>query len=645
MKRYLVGSILLVAILILVLGIVSSSFAQKKYNEAPMLAELVAAGKLPPVEQRLPKNPEVMPVLKEIGTYGGTLRFAELGWQVNVCFANLENLIGSWPVFSDNLFPSLVESYEASADATTFTFRLREGMKWSDGVPVTTEDVLFKWEDVLLNKDLTPVFPADLKVKGKEPTLDVIDKYTFRIKFPSSYGSFPALLSYHYNHYTMLMLPKHYMKQFHPRYTPMDKLEPLIKQEGYEKGEWWKLFNRKADGLLTWHVNADVGAPVLTPWMIEKLVSPTIRTFVRNPYYWKVDRAGNQLPYIDKLYAELFKDSKLILPKVIAGEVDLQPEMIKFSDLPIVNQYARKGGYKIMIFQNWMSTWVEYFPNLTYTEDPVWRKIINDVRFRQALSLAIDRKNISATIFLGYADPEQGQASLLPDSRYMVPGAVGAYTEYDPERANRLLDEMGLKRGPDGIRIRPDGKKLTLPIEFFEVNPYGVPVTEMVVKYWRDIGIDATMKVVLSSLWFQNEAANKNIMSVWHAAGVTDKEFRVGKCERIIPNATWASFGPLWARWYVTDGKEGEEPPKEIKDLLKWGDTLKLSSDPQEVLEAGRGIVRSQMENLWRIGAAGSAPVVCIINEKLGNMPEKSPDPTVLTMSTNFIVEQAFFKK
>jgi len=641
-RKFLIGFILVVFCVSMILGAIPISFAQEKYKEAPMFTDLVKTGKLPPVEERLPENPRVVKVRKEIGKYGGVIRYAELGWQVNVCFSNLEPLIEGDPTFSTNLVPNLLEKFEADKDYKTFTFYLRKGMRWSDGVPVTTDDVLFTWNDVYLNKELTPVFPRDLTVRGKMPTLEIIDKYSFRIKFPESYGSFLQWVSYHYRNYTWILLPSHYMKKFHVKYTPLTKLAPLIKKEGYGKGEWYKLFNKKQSGLSPWDINADKDAPVLTPWKFEKLLAPNVRSFVRNPYYWKVDEAGNQLPYIDGIRAELFKDSKVILSKVLAGEVDLQPEMVSFKDLPIVKEFAEANGYKIMIFHNWMGTWVQYFPNLT-NPDPVWRKIINDVRFRQALSLAIDRKAICDTIFLGFAKPVQ--VSLLENSKFVEPEFFTAYAEYNPKKAESLLDEMGLKRGPDGWRVRPDGKRLTLPVEFFEVNPYGVPVTEMVVKYWRDIGIDASMKIILSTLWFTKNEANETVMSVWHACAATDKE--------VILNGSWLTpavwgtitgWGPLWAKWYLTGGKEGEEPPPKIKELFNYRDTMLYSPDPKEVEKAGKALCRSQAENIWRIGV-GDAPVVCIINKDLGNMPEKTPDPDVLTMSVNYDIEQAFWKK
>jgi len=627
-------TVILLTGLICLLGVTALA-----YNEAPMLKTMVAAGELPPVEERLPKNPMVVKVLNEIGTYGGTIRFAEMGWLVDIFAANVEPLVTGEPSFSDNIIPNLVEKVETSPDATTFTFRMREGLKWSDGVPVTTDDVLFKWEDVLLNETLSPVFPSSLQIEGERATLEVIDKYTFRIKFPSSYGSYLPYLSWLFSDYGGYMLPKHYLKRFHIKYTPLEDLEPLIKEEGYGKGEWWKLFNRKVSGLNIWDVNVDIGAPTLRPWMIEKKISAKIKTFVRNPYYWKVDEAGNQLPYTDRIQSELFSEPDIILSKIMAGEVDLVPEMAKFSDLPMLKQYAERGGYKTMVFGNNMGTWVTYFFNYTYDEDSTLREIINDDRFRQALSLAIDRETICDIIFLGFADPVQ---TTLLGTKYTEPSTRESYAEYDPENANKLLDEMGLKRGSDGIRRRPDGKNLALPIEFFEMNPYVLPVTEMVVQYWRDIGIDVSMKLITGTLWNQNHVANKTLVSVWHDDGATDLDFRFLAGNWYTPSGR--AFGYKWNRWWVTNGQEGEEPPELIKQLIEWGDILKFSMDEEEVLNAGKQLVRSQAEHVWRIGV-GSTPVICIIKEGLGNMPEKSPDPTVLTMSTVYDLEQAFWKK
>ncbi len=648
MRRILVSLLVVSLLMSLFLGFVSISFAQKKYNEAPMLAELVKAGKLPPVEQRLPKNPMVMPLYfqKQIGRYGGTLKLIQVLWRADLSFVMTERFVTADPMLSDNFIPEILESFDVSSDSRIFTFKIREGLKWSDGVAVTTEDVLFTWEDVLLNKQITPVFPPDLTVSGEVPALEIVDKYTFKIKFPKSYGTFIERLSMWHSagdYSTLFLLPKHYLKQFHIKYTPQSELEKVLKEEGYGKDEWWKLFNRKVAGTRPWDNEPDIGAPGLYPWIAEKKLTPTMYSYVRNPYYYKVDPQGNQLPYIDRVYHDLLKETKLVLPKVIAGEVDYERGFLKFSDIPVLKQYAKNRGYRIMITTRDLGTWVQFFFNLTYDKDPVLAKIIHDERFRKAMSLAIDRKAISSSIFFGYAEPYQ--ASLFPDSRYMVPGALEAYAKYDVRTANKLLDEMGLKRGPDGFRLRPDGKKLSIPLEYFEVNSYQAPVTEMVVKYWRNIGVEVVPKMITGSLWTQRNEANETVMTSWHQCSSTDPEFtgNAGGWFTIgAPTFYGNAVAPLWSRWFRTEGKEGKEPPKEIKEIVGWGEILRYSPNPKERVEAGKKLVQSQAEKVWRIGVC-SAPFVAIINDKLRNVPEKGPD--VHSCFVLFAAEQIFFSK
>lgn len=637
MLRKLVWSVVVLSLVLgLILGSVPISFSQKKYNEAPMLAELVKAGKLPPVEQRLPKRPKVMKVWKEIGQYGGTIQIAHIGWSCGLWQANREPLMECYPYFTDRVQPNILEKLESSKDGKTFTFYLREGMKWSDGTPVTTDDVKFTWEDVINNKDITPYFPTWLTVKGGRPTLEILDKYTFRLKFPSPYGLFPLRL-HGYDLHATFLLPSHYFKKFHIKYTSTKDLEPLIKKEGYQPDEWYKLFNRRLEGATVWNIQqSDVGAPTLTPWVVKEKPSPTIVILERNPYYWKVDERGNQLPYIDRIRMEQVTDAKMITAKIIAGEENLDRINTSLTEIALYKQHEKEKGYRVVLMDSEVDTWVQYFPNLTH-KDPVWRKIINDIRFRQALSLAINREEINKTIFLGLGTP--GQASLRKGSRYSKDEYDKVYAEYNPEKANKLLDEMGLKRGPDGIRIRPDGKKLTIPIEYFEVNRYVGPGTEMVIQYWREIGIEATMKLIEGSLWYQRQEANETVMSVWHACHATDDVFPSNPFW-FVPYGS-PSWAPLWQRWYATGGKEGEEPPKEVKDLFRWYEIMQETTDPAMRIKAGQQITRMQAEKLYRIGI-GSCPSVAIVGANMGNVPE---DPSVPSLWLTWNAEQLFFKK
>lgn len=620
------------------LGMVVSSLAMD-YNEAPMLRTKVAAGELPPVEERLPESPKVVEVTEEVGQYGGTLRMVH-SWvdsSPEMRMFNVEFLLESYPFpafDADKILPGIIESWEVS-EGKVFTFSLRKGMKWSDGVPLTTEDVRFVYEDFIGNETLTPVFPTWLMSGGEPAKLEVIDDYTFRLRFAEPYGLFSLMLQSHdKGGYNNLILPSHYMKQFHIEYTSLEEMEPLLEEEELHQGEWWVLFGQKNDAD-AWNVGADIGFPTLHPWMVVDRPSPGITIFERNPYYWKVDPDGNQLPYVDRIRMELVADPEMVTMKIVAGEVDFTCGAggLLLSDLPLYKENEVEGYKTLLIPSTAIVSPVNYFPNLTHP-DLVWRKVIQDPRFRRALSLGINRGELKETVFLGMGVPVQGTD--LPGSPFMEEGFAEAYIDYDPVEANRLLDEMGLdKRDTADWRLRPDGKRLRLPIEFFEVNPNLVPVTELVVEYWRDLGIETTMKLVEIGLWFERQNANENIMSVWHLdlvrPGVPFFWF--------IPFYPGIGWAPLWRQWYRTDGKEGEEPSAEVKRLFELFDLVKRTASDEERIKAGKEILRSQAENIWTIGTVGQVPAPVIVAENLENVPGWS----ICTQWGLTLAEQVFF--
>jgi peptide/nickel transport system substrate-binding protein len=514
MKRYIVGLVVLSLVFSMFVGFGSVSFAQKKYNEAPMLAELVRAGKIPPVEERLPKKPFVVGpgVLLpkgdldfEIGRYGGTMRLIHHMPDLELSFfiMNNEPLVSCPGITGANIQGNIVESYKVSPDWKTFTFKLREGLKWSDGVPVTTEDVQFTYEDFLLNEQLTPFFPTYLRSgnrsDGKPMKLEIIDKYTFRISFDEPYGGFLTQLAINgWRSYTDLLKPKHYLKQFHIKYTPVDKMEPFLKEEQLSKDEWNKLFNLRDCTIWEMAQKYAVYMPYLTPW-IPVQITTQYKVLERNPYYFKVDTAGNQLPYIDKLASTLVSDLEMANLRIIAGEADHSYEYATFKNMPLYLQNAEKGNYRVILYDLHRTT-ADPVLNLTYP-DPTWRKIVRDVRFRRALNMAINRKELIDTVYYGYAS--------LPTS---VP------SEYNPKKAEQILDSIGLnKRDKDGWRLGPDGKRFTIEIEYFVHFEEQKMTAELVAEYWKKIGIMTTTKVIEPGLWGQRLGANelKATMYMW----------------------------------------------------------------------------------------------------------------------------------
>jgi len=621
----------------LFLGFGKISFAQKrKFNEAPMLAELVKAGKLPPVEERLPKEPFVVGpgvlIPKEdlpdwkVGEYGGTIRMVHpwTKWCGDTYIMMREPLLMAPGLTTEGIRGNILKDFKVSKDRKTFTFYMREGLKWSDGHPVTTEDVLFAYEDVLLNEKLTPIFPAWLRAggrsDGKPMKLEVLDKYTFRVSFDEPYGKFLVMLAINgWPGYATFIRPKHYLKQFHIKYTPLEKLEPLIKKEGLGEKEWWNLFNRMNFG--DWPPPDEpkaIGFPFLTPWIPVKY-EKGITIYERNPYYFKVDTAGNQLPYVDYVQQELVQDVQMVAMKTITGEVDLSREKASLADLPLYKKNAEKGGYQIVLLDNHVSP-VDVLINLTY-EDPVWRKLVKDIRFRKALSLGINRQEIIQNVFYGFAS--------LPT---IMPG------EYDPKEANKLLDDVGLKkRSPEGWRLRPDGKPLEI---FFEICPHWaeiVPTAQIVMEHWKNLGIKTSMKTVDAALWGQDLEANKVMAIVINTSPMLWKDF-------IWPDyrVDWFNYqAPLWRRWYTTGGKEGEEPWPEAKRLQSlYSQLLKAIPGTPEDKRLTNEILSLVKKNYFFFNTVGDNKLPFIVSAKLRNIPKSG-----FGIAANYSAEQFFFVK
>jgi len=593
-----------------------------KYNEAPMLKVKVAAGEVPPVEERLPENPLVMEPWKEIGKYGGTLETVDISptWNSIIRHVNDSPLLELPPdsryhrynPMGAEIHPGILDRWEMSEDGKVWTFRIRKGLKWSDGIPVTTEDVRYTIEDVYFNKEITPVFPEWLGWGGEPPELKIMDDYTFRLKFVKPYGLFLPNPQSHGRSYRELISPSHYLKQFHVKYTPLDKLEPVMKEYGYSKEEWGRFYNFMdpfgQDGTYVLGVGDPVKHPVLNPWRVVSHPKPEEWILERNPYYYKVDTEGNQLPYIDRIHFSVLNDREMITMKILTGEVDIEGGYYaRLSDYPLFMENREKGSYEVMLLRDTWDYSLIYFLNLC-PEDLVLRKIVQDVRFRQALSLALDREEIRESIFLGFGRPAQWapvQGSVFYEEEFEK-----AYVEYNPEKANALLDEMGLKWDENHeYRLRPDGERLTLPFIYYEVFPSCTPGAELAHEYWEEIGISVPVRLV-DNYWTLF-GANKTVVTDWaDAASVLPHWFAAG----------FQTTTSLWWQWYITGGKEGVEPIPAAKRVYEMRDRMYSTPSEEERMKAAKELFRLQAENLWVIGTVVSVPVPVIYSKKLGNI-------------------------
>ncbi len=593
------------------------------YNEAPMLAELVKAGKLPPVEDRLPEDPLVMPVAEEIGQYGGTWRRAYKGisdrWGTEKIV--VENLL-MWRMpegGSISVGLNAVSKWEASPDASEYTWYLRKGIKWSDGTPLlASTDAKFWYED-LYNTDLASTYGvSDTKmvINEKKMVVDVVDDFTIKTTFGGPNPLVPIFVCNGLGHYMGSrgpgwFAPAHYLKQFHPKYAKKEDLDALVKQ--FDLASVDELLTTQKPSTFFFE-NENV--PVIHAWkgVNNPRTSQDLYITERNPYYWKVDQEGNQLPYLDRVTYRFFDNTETLNFWLISGEIDCQNRHIAAADYTLFKENEARGDYRTIL-------WVEaatqsYFISSSFDADPVLHDILNDVRFRQAFSLAINRAEVNEIVFQGQYEPRQAcPVSGSPDwdadwEQY--------YTEYDPDRANQLLDEMGLdKKGSDGIRLRSDGKPLEIVLEYATVNFAGpADMHQFTAEYLQAVGVKLILRAVERSLWEKDQDDNVIQIDSW----VRDRS----AIPMVDPGAflDGGAYG-LWGTWLDTGGKDGVEPPQDhpiryARDL--WakvraeGNEAKRNALWQELLDFNK-------ENLWVVGVCGEAPAILITKNNFRNVP------------------------
>jgi peptide/nickel transport system substrate-binding protein len=587
--------------------------SENKYKEAPMLAKLVAAGSLPPVDQRLPKNPRVLPVYEKIGTYGGTLHRSYSGigdkW-------GYEKLVTEHPVkwyvtLPDKfeLVPNWVDDVKVSPDSTTFTFHIREGLKWSDGVEVTTDDVQFWYEDVFQNTDILPNPPDTLVAGGKPITVDIKDKYTFDAKFSVPNPLFLNSLAQNSTEPGLMkpgfILPAHYLKKFLPKYTSQADLDKIVAEKQVKS--WKELWGSNGAIQSEW-LNPDL--PVLTAWKVKVPPPAQQIVFERNPYYFVVDPEGNQLPYIDQITADLSQDQETTNLWTVQGKLDAQMRGIT-GDGALLKQNEAKGNYRTVMYGTTQMRVI--FPNLN-VEDPVLNKLYNTSDFRQALNIALNREEIQQIAWNGFGKPRQ--ASPVPGTPYYDPEFETKWTQYDKDTANKLLDGLGLtQKDSAGYRLRPDGKRISITAIYVDKCDF----CESVQKYWKDIGIEFLPKAVERSLFDQLMKNGKADMLVWWWD--RNNLIEADPSNYLGTDDLWA---PLWGKWFKSNGKEGQEPPQDHPIRQIW-DAWKRASSATTAEDARKAIqemVTIHKENVWVIGLVGEDPVFGVVSNHLHNFPD-----------------------
>ena len=609
------------SIIVLVLGIalvLSFSFASaQRYNEAPMLAAMVKAGNLPPVEQRLPKEPLVVTPIDGIGKYGGTLRHADgdsrYAWSTVTLrtsglfrynFANSEVIL------------DMAKSYNFTRDLKTLTIELREGHKWSDGAPFTTDDIIFWWEDFILNEELTPAVPAFWRPGGEPAVFKKISPTKFSITFAVPY---PVVIDRmgrpRYSSDPWTILPKHWIKKWHIKYN--SKANELAKEEGFEK--WSEAFQKHKTQI---GQIFEPGRPMLWIWVPERR-SANRFVAVRNPYFHQVDTAGNQLPYIDRVEIELTESKDIIGLKASSGELDFETYYLDFKDMPVYKQGEAKGNYRTLMNGSLRTTVAGMALNRT-TKDPVLRDLFNKLDYRIAMSIAINRNAINEAIYFGLAKPYQW--TVHPGMSFFKKEWATAHTEYDPGRANRMFDSLGLtNKDRDGFRLRSDGKgRISMLVEIHvPVEGAKIEIMEMVKADLEKVGLEIIIKTVDTAVLNQKNLNNETEIIVTHAGRGT-LYGRANPNNIAFQTPQWNNWASQWTKWIISDGKDGIEPPAEIKrqnDLFN--QFLQTAPGTREYDRLGEQYFDYFATQLPIIGTVGLNPRPLVVSNRLHNVPEE----------------------
>ena len=611
--------------------ILDPALIPKKFQEAPALAELVKAGKLPPVEARVPAEPLVLKPLNEIGKYGGTWRraFTGPGDVENANRINASDKLLFWDADGSKIVPSVAKSWQMAEDGKSFSIVLRKGMKWSDGAPFTADDFVFWFEDLYNNREIVPTPIPDMTPQGKPGRLVKVDETNVRFEFDVPYFLFEEMMAgdtligggqsvrqsqkFSYGAYA----PAHYLKQFLPKYSSVDAVNAQAKAAGFEN--WLQLLHFKKD----WSLNPEL--PTLGAWRTVRPINTPVWLLERNPFYYVVDTAGNQLPYLDKVQLSLAEDLEVINLRAMAGEYDMQERHIDLGKLPVILDNQAKGNYTVHLDLAYGGSDTVLQINQSFKSDPEIRKWLTNADFRRALSMGIDRDQLNETFWLGVGTPGSPvPAENMPQN----PGPEWRkkWSTLDVAQANALLDKIGLaKKDADGFRVRTDnGERLRIQIVAIQAFMPWPKQCEMIANQWRKIGIQADVKEMERNLATTRSRNNETHIYVWNNGGT---ELLYLFPRHAIPvDPTEAYMGPEYALYYASGGKQGTKP--DDPNLLKiW----ELFSAASALDTAGRNknaqeIWKILVDQQYGIGIVGQSPAVMgvrLVSNKLGNIASR----------------------
>jgi peptide/nickel transport system substrate-binding protein len=587
-------------------------------NEAPSVAAKVSAGTLPPLQERLPANPFVDgpgvlvnadDMEYEVGKYGGgpfrSVTDYEGDWIIRD--AIMDNFIVTPAHYPTPIMPNIAESWEVSDDLMKFTFTLRKGLKWSDGEPVSTEDVRFGWEDALMDTDITPVLGSGWRSGGKpgaDPmVLTIVDDYTFTTEFTAPYGRFVRNMGVGalWGAYMELMKPFHYLKAFHATYTSTADMKAALDAEGLNEDEWPRLFTAKDIPWYNIEYARAVGFPNLGPWLRQE--SPTELIVVdRNPYHYKVDPEGKQLPYVDVFESSIVQASANIPMKVIAGDVNMLRDRVPMDQVGLLKDNEAAGGYTVNLDMTLHNAPIALFINYN-NEDENWQQVVLQQPFRQAIAYSINFQEILDVLYLGL-------------------GKVNPWMpqEFEPAKAEEYFDQCGLgEKDADGYRLGPDGKPFEFFIEFQEQSAEWPRFVELIQSHLEAVGLKTPIKLIAGDLWTERRDANQLYASIdW----LDDCNWPYLMVDYMPTDRI--GWGQLWNTYLNTNGEQGIAPPDWILEIYDiYAEMVAVVPGTQRAEAAEERFANWFLTNRPMFQAGRDIPNVQILSPDFGNIAKK----------------------
>ncbi|PZM14671.1 ABC transporter substrate-binding protein [Rhizobium tubonense] len=601
---------------------VASGATDRDY-EPEYLRPWLRAAQMPPLVDRIPDRPRIVRIKdmgREPGEYGGTVRMI-IGDQKDIRFMTIygyARLVGYDEKLQ--LQPDILESFEAKDDSV-FTFKIRPGHKWSDGEPFTSDDFRYWWEDVILNKSLTPGGGAlELRPHGKLPRFEVVDPLTVRYSWQEPNPNFLASLAAPQP--LVLAGPGHYLRQFHKKYQDDIRLSALMKDNRVKK--WADLHIKMGRG----YRPDNPALPVLDPWRNTTASPAEQYVFERNPFFHRIDENGRQLPYIDRFVLSI-SQSSIIAAKTGAGESDLQATGIDFDDYTFLKDAEKRYPVKVDLWKMARGSRVALLPNLNCS-DLVWREVFRDVRVRRALSLAIDRHEINQAVFYGLGT--ESADTILPESPLFKQEYADAWISHDEEQANALLDQAGLQnRDDDGIRLLPDGRRAEITVETAGESTLDTDVLELITDHWRRIGIALFTRSSQRDVFRSRAMGGRIMMSIWYGLdnGVPTADMNPAQ---LAPTQDDQLQWPLWGMYYLSAGTQGTSPDlpeaTQLVELLKqWG----VAPTLDERTAIWQKMLTIYTQQVFSIGLINGTFQPVLRSTKLRNLPNHALygfDPT-----------------